>query len=312
MQSVQQERIIARLSELPLGETVREFLNYLKIEAGLAENTILGYGRDLAAFLEHIRHHSLRSIRDLQPGLIQKYIQKLARANRSESSVKRALIAIRMLLKYAHLTGRIEDDFTPILEAPKLWQKLPTIASTDHVFKLLDSVDPKEPFYLRDRTILELLYATGMRADEVANLNVKDLNLNIGYVRCLGKGRKERVIPLGKTAMAITEQYIRQQRIELANDNSGDFLLLSRTGRPLGRIEIWRIIKKYANLAGLPKKMTVHTLRHCFATHLLSGGADLRSVQEMLGHADIATTQIYTHVDQQRLREIHRKYHPRP
>jgi integrase/recombinase XerD len=160
--------------------------------------------------------------------------------------------------------------------------------------------------------ILELLYATGIRASELAELKISDLNLDVGYLRCIGKGRKERVIPVGRTAVAAVKEYMGNLRPKLAKSFSGDFLLLSRTGRPMGRIEIWRLIKKYALRAGMPRKLTVHTLRHCFATHLLAGGADLRSVQEMLGHVDISTTQIYTHVDQEKLRNIHKRFHPRP
>jgi integrase/recombinase XerD len=160
--------------------------------------------------------------------------------------------------------------------------------------------------------MLELLYATGVRASELAGLKVSDLNLDIGYLRCLGKGSRERIIPVGQAAIAATVDYLQTLRPRLAKPHSGDFLLLSRTGRPMSRIEIWRLIKKYAARAGMPKNLTVHTLRHCFATHLLAGGADLRSLQEMLGHVDIATTQIYTHVDQERLRSIHKRFHPRP
>jgi integrase/recombinase XerD len=186
--------------------------------------------------------------------------------------------------------------------------------------------------------MLELLYATGVRASEIAGLKTLDLNLNIGYLRCLGKGNRERVVPIGKAAISAINEYLTNLRPRLASRGrpmslprattrfgegrgrsrtlgshySGDFLLLSRTGRPMSRIEIWRLVKKYAIRAGMPRNLTVHTLRHCFATHLLAGGADLRSLQEMLGHVDIATTQIYTHVDQERLRKIHRKYHPRP
>ena len=160
--------------------------------------------------------------------------------------------------------------------------------------------------------MLELLYATGARAGELSGMRTSSLNLDIGYLRCLGKGNRERIIPVGKVAIAVTTEYLRNLRPKLAKPFSDDFLLLSRTGRPLSRIEIWRLVKKYAVRAGMPRNLTVHTLRHCFATHLLAGGADLRSVQEMLGHVDIATTQIYTHVDQSRLRSIHKKFHPRP
>jgi integrase/recombinase XerD len=162
--------------------------------------------------------------------------------------------------------------------------------------------------------MLELLYATGTRASELANLKTSDLHMSIGYIRCIGKGQKERVIPLGKTAIKYVTAYLEDAddgRFKLAKPNSGDHLFLSRTGKELNRIDIWRIVKKYAKRAGLPKTLSAHTLRHCFATHMLSGGADLRSLQEMLGHADIATTQIYTHVDNDRLKEIHRKFHPR-
>ena len=217
-----------------------------------------------------------------------------------------------MLLRYGKLVNLVQDDCTSILEGPKLWQRLPTVCSKQHVFKLLAAPTADDPYYLRDKAMLELLYATGMRASELAGLKISDLNLKIGYLRCFGKGKKERIVPVGKTACAAAEQYLLEQRIKLVKPFSDDSFLLSRTGRPMGRIELWRIVKKYALRAGMPKKLTVHTLRHCFATHLLSGGADLRSVQEMLGHVDIATTQIYTHVDQDRLRAMHKKFHPRP
>jgi len=189
---------------------------------------------------------------------------------------------------------------------------LPVICSKQQVIDLLNAPSPKEPFYLRDRAMLELLYATGVRASELGGLRTGDLNLDIGYLRCLGKGNKERVVPIGKAAIAATIEYLSKLRPKLAKAFSDDFLLLSRTGRPMSRIEIWRLVKKYAIRAGMPRNLTVHTLRHCFATHLLTGGADLRSVQEMLGHVDIATTQIYIHVDQERLRRIHKRFHPRP
>jgi integrase/recombinase XerD len=189
---------------------------------------------------------------------------------------------------------------------------LPSICSKQQVINLLNAPSPDEPFYLRDKAMLELLYATGIRASELAGLKIPDLNIDIGYLRCLGKGNRERVVPVGKVAIEATVEYLAKLRPGLAKPFSDNFLLLSRTGRPMSRIEVWRLVKKYAVRAGMPRNLTAHTLRHCFATHLLTGGADLRSVQEMLGHVDIATTQIYTHVDQERLREIHRKFHPRP
>jgi integrase/recombinase XerD len=310
--SVQLQSNIEKLASLPLGQSVRDFLDYLTVEAGLSNNTVLAYGRDLKSFLAYCKSQEINRLQQIKPGLIQKYLQVLSRGEKSESSIKRCLVAIRMFLRFAKLTGRVRDDFTMILEGPKLWQKLPTICSKQKVIDLLNAPLADEPFYLRDKAILELLYATGVRASELAGLKTSDLNLDIGYLRCLGKGNRERVIPIGKAAIAATIEYLRELRPKLARSHSADFLMLSRTGLPLSRIEIWRLVKKYAIRSGLPRNLTVHTLRHCFATHLLTGGADLRSVQEMLGHVDIATTQIYTHVDQERLRMIHKKFHPRP
>ncbi len=312
MPSVQVQSIGEKLLSLPLGQNIKDFLNYLAVEAGLSENTILAYGRDLESFLKYCKSKKVRRLGQIRPALIQNYLVILSKKSRAESSIKRYLAAVRMFLRFAKLTGLAEDEFSAILEGPKLWQKLPVVCNKQQVINLIDAPCPGEPFYLRDKAMLELLYATGIRASELAGLRCSDLNLDIGYLRCLGKGNKERVIPVGKAAVAATVEYLRNLRPKLTRPFSADLLLLSRTGRPMGRIEIWRLIKKYAIRAGMPRNLTVHTLRHCFATHLLAGGADLRSVQEMLGHADIATTQIYTHVDQERLREIHKKFHPRP
>jgi integrase/recombinase XerD len=312
MPSTQTQSVNEKLLSLPLGRGVKGFLDYLRVEAGLSENTVLAYGRDLRGLLEYCRSRGVRCLQQVEPALIQGYLKALIKESRAESSVKRCLVAIRMFLRFAKLTGLSENDFAGLLESPKIWQKLPVICSKKQVFDLLDAPSAKEPFYLRDKAMLELLYATGIRAGELAGLRVCDLNLDIGYLRCLGKGNKERVVPVGRTAIAATTEYLRELRPRLAGHLSGDFLLLSRTGLPLSRIEIWRLVKKYAVRAGMPRNLTVHTLRHCFATHLLTGGADLRSVQEMLGHVDIATTQIYTHVDQERLRSIHKRFHPRP
>jgi integrase/recombinase XerD len=312
MVSVQVQSVSGQLEILPLGRCAKDFLNYLSVEAGLSENTVLGYGRDLRGFLVHCKTGGISRADRIKPAIIQNYLQNLSRENRNESSIKRALVAIKMFLRFAKLAGLVREDFGAVLEGPKVWQRLPNVCSKQQVVNLLNAVLSDEPFYLRDRAMLELLYATGIRAGEVAGLKTKDLNVKIGYLRCVGKGSKERIIPLGRTAIAAAVEYISELRPKLVKPFSGDWLLLSRTGRPMSRIEIWRLVKKYAVLAGMPRNLSVHTLRHCFATHLLAGGADLRSVQEMLGHADIATTQIYTHVDHERLRKIHKKFHPRP
>ncbi len=355
MPLTQTQSVANSLLCLPLGQTVKQFLDYLTVEAGLSTNTVLAYGRDLKRFLEYLeivtrgpwpvtrdpsderrapvtrdprdegrgtsdeRRATEMTLEQIKPAVIQGYLRSLGRSQKSESSIKRALVAIRMLLRFARLMGLVKDDQAATTEFPKVWQKLPVVCSKQQVVNLLDAPQPCEPFYLRDKAMLELLYATGVRASELAGLKMPDLNLDIGYLRCVGKGARERIIPMGKTAIAAVGQYLRDLRPTLfrrsghgARGTGEDFLLLSRTGRPLSRIEIWRLVKKYAIRAGMPRNLTVHTLRHCFATHLLTGGADLRSIQEMLGHVDIATTQIYTHVDQERLRRIHKKFHPRP
>ncbi|MBL7185371.1 MAG: tyrosine recombinase XerD [Phycisphaerae bacterium] len=312
MPSTQTQSVGKKLLALPLGREAKSFLDYLTVEAGLSDNTILAYGRDLKSFLTFCKSNEIKHLQQIEPTLIRRYMRILTQSQMGEGSIKRSLVAIRMLLRFAKLTGLVEDDFAGIIESPKIWQRLPIVCSKQQVIDLLNAPDPGEPFYLRDKAMLELLYATGIRAGELAGLRSSDLNLDIGYLRCLGKGSRERVIPIGKVAIAATVEYLTNLRVRLDKPFSGGFLLLSRTGRPMSRIEIWRLVKKYAARAGMPRNLTAHTLRHCFATHLLRGGADLRSVQEMLGHVDIATTQIYTHVDQERLREIHRKFHPRP
>ena len=312
MPSVQTQTVRTKILSLPLGQSAKSFLDYLTVEAGLSDNTVLAYGRDLKSFLEYCKKQKLSRLQQVKPPIIHEYLKFLSKKQRSEGSVKRSLVAIRMFLRFAKLTGLLENDFTAVLESPKLWQRLPCVCSEQQVVDLLNTPDISEPFYLRDKAMLELLYATGARAGEVAHMRISNLNLDVGYLRCLGKGNKERVIPVSKVAISAINDYLTNLRPGLVRPFSEDFLLLSRTGRPLSRIEIWRLVKKYAARAGMPRNLTVHTLRHCFATHLLSGGADLRSVQEMLGHVDIATTQIYTHVDQGRLRKIHRKFHPRP
>jgi len=281
------------------------------VEAGLSPNTILAYGRDLLGFSEHCVSQKVSKMEDIHPVVVYSYLKNLSKAGQAENSISRCLVAIKMLLRFGILTGRITDDITDSLEGPKLWKKLPGIANKGQVFRLMDAPCPDDPYYLRDKAILQLLYATGARASEVAGLTLKDVNLTVGYVRCFGKGRKERIVPLGRMAGETLKSYLSELRPQLLKTHSPNTLFLSRTGRGLDRIELWRIVKKYALRAGMPKGLTVHTLRHCFATHLLSGGADLRVLQEMLGHADIKTTQIYTHVDQDRLRAIHKKFHPR-
>jgi integrase/recombinase XerD len=309
--STQVQNLNAKLDEQSFGRIIQTFLNYMTVEAGLCSNTILGYGRDLRDFAIFCDSKDVKHPDKIVTNNLYEYSKKLSKQGKAEASINRALVAIKMFLRFCKLTGHVKDDLTIFIESPKLWQRLPVICSKDQVGKLMDCPDENEPYLHRDKALLELLYATGTRASEVAGLKIGDVNLKIGYIRCLGKGNKERIVPLNKSAAAAVETYLTELRPKLEKSMSKDSLFLSRTGRALGRIELWRIVKKYARLSGLSRQMTTHTLRHCFATHLLSGGADLRSVQEMLGHVDIATTQIYTHVDQDRLRSIHKKFHPR-
>ena len=311
MVTVQVSTLRGKLKALPLGRVVDTFLDYLTVEAGLSPNTILAYGRDLLKFAEYSQTQNVNTLSDILPTTVYSFLRYLSDCGLAENSISRNLVAVKMLLRFGVLIGQLNEDITDSLESPKLWQKLPAVASKDQVFRLLAAPTPEDPYYLRDKALLQILYATGARASEVIGMKTKDANLTIGYVRCFGKGRKERIVPLGKTASQTVMTYLRQLRPQLEKPHSPDVLFLSRTGRGLDRVELWRIVKKYALRAGMPKNLTVHTLRHCFATHLLSGGADLRALQEMLGHADIKTTQIYSHVDNERLRSIHKQFHPR-
>lgn len=300
-----------KLKKLPLGSVVEPFLDYLTVEAGLSSNTILAYGRDLLRFCEYCQNDNIDTLNKVIPTTVYGYLKSLSKRRLAESTISRNLVAIKMLLRFGILTGQMAEDITDSLESPKLWSKLPTVANKDQIFQLLQAPVPEDPYFLRDKSLLYTLYATGARASEVVGLAPKDVNLTVGYVRCFGKGSKERIVPLGASAGRTIRDYLEQLRPSLVKPHSPDKLFLSRTGRGLDRIELWRIVKKYALRAGMPKNMTVHTLRHCFASHLLSGGADLRALQEMLGHADIKTTQIYTHVDNDRLCSIHKQFHPR-
>jgi len=300
-----------KLTERPLGKFVVRFMDYMTVEAGLSANTLLAYGRDLMGFCDYCGQKHIAGLDGITAITVHGYLQQLTQKDGlCENSQSRALVAIKMLLRFGLMTGAAKDDFTDSLEGPKLWKRLPSVCGPEQVFRLLAAPQPEDPYYARDKAMLYLLYATGARAGEVVGITVRDANLTIGYVRCFGKGQKERIVPLGKTASEHLKTYLSEQRPALLKPHSPDTLFLSRTGEGLDRTNLWRIVKKYALRAGMPQKMTVHTLRHCFATHLLSNGTDLRSLQEMLGHADVRTTQIYTHVDQSRLKALHKKFHP--
>src|SRR5512140_2191079 len=221
MASTQTQRLCEKLRQVPLGTSIKSFIDYLAIEAGLSNNTLLGYGRDLKSFAAFCGQEKVTSLAQIKPPHIQKYLKILTSEDKAEASINRCLVAIKMLLRYGKLVNMIQDDCTSILEGPKLWQRLPTVCSKQHVFKLLAAPTPDDPFYLRDKAMLELLYATGMRASELAGLKISDLNLKIGYLRCFGKGKKERIVPVGKTACAVAEQYLLEHRIKLVKPSSG-------------------------------------------------------------------------------------------
>lgn len=290
---------------------VKRFLDYLFVECGLAGATVTAYQRDLGEFWDHL------VARDVDPSDIsiedvQKHLIELQQRGLAVSSIARHLAAIKVFLRHLFAERVLRRDVSSLIESSKRWQNIPNAVRYEQVESLLGAPEPSDEFYLRDRALLELLYATGMRVSEVVDLTLDQLNLKLGYVRCIGKGRKERIIPVGRCAIDAVEEYLEMLRPRLMGERHTDSLFLSRTGRPLDRTNMWRLVRKYAILAGVDNPLSPHTLRHCFATHLLSGGADLRVVQELLGHADLTTTQVYTHVDEAQLKRVHREFHPRP
>ena len=291
---------------------ITPFLNYLNIECGLADNTVISYRRDLFKFATYCHTESLINPDKITPLFLQNYAKFLFELDLATASIARSLSAMKMFLRYHQLFNLVDRDLCSVLESPKTWQRIPKVLSQEKTIDLITAVHPQSLMYLRDKAIMELLYATGMRASEVADLSVDAINYQVRFIRCIGKGSKERIIPVHQVALDVIDHYVNTLRTKTLKEKQSPYLFLSQNGKQLNRVAIWRIVTKTARLAGLSGKITPHTLRHCFGTHLLQGGADLRSVQEMLGHADVATTQIYTHVNSKQLRDIHKKYHPRP
>lgn len=291
---------------------LRGFLDYLQAECGLAPRTREAYQRDLRGFLAFLSEIGRGDIRDAQPRDIERFLHDSKQRGLSVSSVARALAAVRMFCRYLVLQGVVRLDVSASIESPRKWHRLPTVLDDSAVRQLLAAPDAEQDRHAaRDRAMLLLLYATGMRASEAAGLTVTNVNFNLGVLRVLGKGSKERIVPAAGEALQAVQEYLRQHRPTLEREPNEKALFLSRSGRPLTREDVFRIVRKYVARAALRGNVTPHTLRHCFATQLLARGADLRSVQEMLGHADISTTQVYTHVDAARLKAIHKQFHPR-
>lgn len=287
------------------------FLNYLIVEKGLSKNTIESYSRDLQKFTDFLEHHDITGVAHVKNVTIMSFLVKLRSQGLSSKTTGRNLSAIRMFFRFLFREKVIESDPTMNIESPKVGSHLPSVLSIAEVDSFLAQPDTKTLRGKRDKAMLELLYATGVRVSELTTLNVNNVNLEVGYIIAFGKGAKERIIPLGYTAQQWIKEYLLTVRPHNAKGRVSPFLFLNPSGEKLTRQGFWKIIKRYALKAGIRKKISPHTLRHSFATHLLERGADLRSVQIMLGHVDISTTQIYTHITQERLKKIHQQYHPR-
>jgi len=290
---------------------VNQFINYLEVERGLAQNTLESYGRDLHQFQNYLENGNMEILKDSNRTTITTYLSSLQAKGRAVSTISRNLAAIKSFYQYLVRERYLENDPAANLESPKLEKKLPKVLTILEVEELLKQPSGLLPAGLRDKAMLELLYATGIRVSELISLNISDVNLEMGYIKCYGKGAKERIIPLGSIAVKCVQDYLAKGRSKLIRTYEEASLFVNHHGNRLTRQGFWKIIKKYAHEAAINKEITPHTLRHSFATHLLENGADLRSVQEMLGHADISTTQIYTHVTNNHLKEVYDKAHPR-
>jgi integrase/recombinase XerD len=294
------------LSGVGLTASVDSFLAYCRIEKGLAQNSILAYSRDLRHFAEFCDN-----LPDVDAPAVQRYLDSLYRAGMSPRSIARKLTAIRGLFDFLLREGRTDSDFVRLMPMPRQWSTLPKFLTPPQVDTLLAAPPADTPRGLRDRAMFQFLYATGVRVSELCSVESNAVNLDLGYVRVFGKGRKERMIPLGKEAIATLSVYLRSARGELLSGRPSRYLFVTSRGGRMTRQGFWKLLKQHGKTVGIWHKLTPHVVRHSFATHLLERGADLRSLQVMLGHADISTTQIYTHVLRERLRQIVVEHHPR-
>jgi len=298
---------------MAMKDMVEEFLNYLSVEKGLSDNTITAYRTDLYKYCDFLEKKKKRlHLNEVDRPDIRDYMMFQKDGGLSPNSVSRNLVAIKVLHRFLLREKYIKDDVTSVLDSPKLWKHLPETLSLPDVEEILKKPNIRNWMGIRDKAALEVMYATGVRVSELCNLETDNVNLDVGFIKCIGKGNKERIVPIGKQAREAVQRYLQKVRPKLLKVGPQKALFLSRLGKKVSRQSFWKLIRKYARLAGIDKHITPHTLRHSFATHMLERGADLRIVQEMLGHADISTTQIYTHVNKERLKSIHHKYHPRP
>lgn len=295
---------------MALEADVRTFLSYLRVEKGLSDNTIQSYRRDMLKFVSFLDKQNLVTAKIRRQDVVD-FLAMLYKRRLDSRSVARHLVTIRHFFRFSLIEGFIKEDPAATIESPKFRQSLPYFLSVEEVERLLAQPDTSSAIGLRDKAIIELMYSTGIRVSELAGIRVGDLQLDAGCLRCIGKGNKERLVPVGKKALAVVESYMKKSRPQLLKDNASASLFLNQRGRPMDRITIWKMMGRYGRKAALRKPLKPHTLRHSFATHLLDRGADLRSVQMMLGHSDISTTQIYTHVVEERLKQVYKAHHPR-
>ena len=296
---------------MAINNILMDYLHYLKVERGLSENTINSYGIDLKLFLEYLRENEIPSFKQVNKEVIVNYMQSEKNNNKANSSILRSVSSLRKFFQYLAQEKIIEKDPMLLIDTPKKKQHLPQVLTKEEVEKLLRSPNTGQVLGLRDRAMLELMYATGLRISEIINLKLEDLHLTMGTLQTLGKGHKERIVPVGDEAIKWVNRYLEEARPKLLKQKRSNYLFLNFHGNNLTRQGVWKNLKAEVRKAENKKNITPHTLRHSFATHILENGADLRIVQELLGHADISTTQIYTHLSNKQLADIYNRAHPR-
>lgn len=291
---------------------LQTFIHYLSVERGLAQNTLFSYERDITQYLQFLEKSGIVTLTDSSKVHISNYLMKLKQLGRASATLSRTMVSIRAFYQFLVRERMLEHDPSLHMETPKLEKRLPKVLTVQEVETLLEAPQTSTPNGMRDKAMLEVLYATGIRVSELISLDLQSVNLGMGFIRCIGKGSKERIIPLGRIASQYLSSYIESMRPRLLKKSKAEeALFINHLGTRITRQGFWKIIKRYAMEAHIVKEITPHTLRHSFATHLLENGADLRAVQEMLGHADISTTQIYTHVTRTKMKEVYDRTHPR-
>jgi len=289
---------------------IRAFLNYLRVDKGLSQNTIAAYHRDIEKFAVALREQNIQ-VSQIVRHDVTEFLASLYYRDLDSRSVARYLATLRHFFRFAVIEGFIAEDPAATIDAPKIVQALPQFLSVEEVDRVLAQPDLNDMIGIRDRAMIELMYSTGIRVSELCSTRLRDLKTDPGSLRCIGKGDKERIVPVGRKALEAIDRYVRDSRPKLLRELASPFLFISQRGGPVSRITFWALLAAYGRKAGLRKRLKPHMLRHSFATHLLDRGADLRSVQMMLGHSDISTTQIYTHVVEERLKQVYKAHHPR-